>query len=69
MKRGSPLGRDSPLCRDPASWLNWRDLAIDYPRSSRLGGLGILDINALKVAPCSFLKSGKHMFQTENLVH
>ena len=23
----------------------------------------------LKVAPCSFLKSGKHMFQTENLVH
>ena len=23
----------------------------------------------IKVAPYSFLKSGKHMFQTENLVH
>ena len=56
----------SPLWRDPASQLNslskfvfviyerrdsppWRDLAIDYPRS-RLGGLEIFHINALKRA-------------------
>ena len=62
-RRASPLGRASPLCRDPASQLNslskfifvyerrasppWRDLAIYYPRS-RLAGLEIFHINALK---------------------
>ena len=64
MEEGQPLGRASPLCRDPASQLNslsklrsyegkaghpWRDLTIDYPRS-RLGGLEIFHINALKRA-------------------
>ena len=39
-RRASPLGRASPP---------WRDLAIDYPRS-RLGGLEIFHINALKRA-------------------
>ena len=58
--------RASPLWRDPASAVKfyvkicfrlyerrasplWRDLAIDYPRS-RLGGLEIVHINALKSA-------------------
>ena len=29
----------------------------------------LLSFFQFKVAPYSFLKSGKHMFQTENLVH
>ena len=28
-----------------------------------------LQLGKFKVAPYNFLKSGKHMFQTENLVH
>ena len=54
-RRANPLGRASPLCREPViclydeGSLPWRDLAIDYQRS-RLGGLEIFHINAFKRA-------------------
>ena len=56
----------------------WKNNQPGYPRSwshkakSRLGGLTRLSYKRkmkFKVAPYSFLKSGKHVFQTQNLVH